>query len=186
MKPELRSVWATVGASVVLAVVAFVMFVLPAEFGRDPTGFGTSMGITGMAGYQVAALHQEERLVQRDRVQFPLAPFESVEYKYEMAAGQAMVFDWSAAAPVVFDMHSEELGRDPDAAVSFATGTAPRWSGSYVAPFDGVHGWFWENRGTREVTVEVVTSGFYSAAITYGPGGPFRREFVRSSHEDIP
>ena len=33
--------------------------------------------------------------------------------------------------------------------------------GSFVAPFDGVHGWYWKNRGSEPVTVTVKVSGYF-------------------------
>jgi hypothetical protein len=29
-----------------------------------------------------------------------------------------------------------------------------------VAPFDGSHGWYWQNRGTGPIIVEIEVSGF--------------------------
>ena len=45
----------SVGA-LVAALLAMVLFVLPAEYDMDPTGLGEIMGIKGMSGYQVGAL----------------------------------------------------------------------------------------------------------------------------------
>jgi hypothetical protein len=33
--------------------------------------------------------------------------------------------------------------------------------GSFIAPFDGTHGWYWRNRGDQPVTVKLKVSGFY-------------------------
>ena len=68
--------------SVVAAGLALVLFVLPAEYDMDLTGAGELMGIKGMAGYSVAALSNQPTTYHKDSVTFPLAPFESVEYKY--------------------------------------------------------------------------------------------------------
>ena len=34
-------------------------------------------------------------------------------------------------------------------------------NGVLVAAFDGMHGWFWQNRGTAPVTLALRTSGDY-------------------------
>jgi len=34
--------------------------------------------------------------------------------------------------------------------------------GTFVAPFEGSHGWYWENRGTQSVKVDIEVSGFQS------------------------
>ena len=169
------ALWKATLLSFCVALLGLVLFVLPAEFGIDPTGAGGAMGINKMSGYSVSALVLEEEAYTEDRVEFPLAPFESVEYKYELAAGQAIVYRWEATGKVVFDLHSEEAGTDPEDAVSFSVGEAIRENGTYVAPYAGVHGWFWENRGSEEVVVKLETSGYASASITYGPAGEHRR-----------
>jgi hypothetical protein len=33
--------------------------------------------------------------------------------------------------------------------------------GSFVAPFDGIHGWFWRNHSDKPVTIKVKISGFF-------------------------
>ena len=170
--------------SVVAAGLALVLFVLPAEYDMDLTGAGELMGIKGMAGYSVAALSKQPTTYHKDSVTFPLAPFESVEYKYALAQGQSMVFTWQAVsalndpqAELIFDMHSEEKGTDPEDSVTFDMGRAGSAHGSFVAPFDGIHGWYWENRTGEDIVVELVTTGFYSTATTYGPNGAFSKSF---------
>ena len=170
--------------SVVAAGLALVLFVLPAEYDMDLTGAGELMGIKGMAGYSVAALSNQPTTYHKDSVTFPLAPFESVEYKYSLAQGQSIVFSWQAVsalndpqAELIFDMHSEEKGTDPEDSVTFDMGRAGSAHGSFVAPFDGIHGWYWENRTGEDIVVELVTTGFYSTATTYGPNGAFSKSF---------
>jgi len=171
-----RSIWLSILGSFALALVVFLVFVLPAEFARDPTGLGKFLGIQGMSGFEVSALTLEAKPPLEDVVEFPLAPFESVEYKYELASGQAVVYSWQASGEVLFDFHSEEVGTDPEDSISFSTGRGESENGTFVAPFAGRHGWFWENRGTQDVRVKLQTSGFSPASITYGAKGEFRRE----------
>ena len=166
-----RSITVTLGASVVVASLALVLFVLPAEFGIDPTGAGEKMGIAGMSGYSVSALSKEPASYTEDYIEFLLAPFESIEYKYTLDAGQSMVYSWTAQAEVVFDFHSEQAGTDPEDAVSFSVGRGSADHGTYVAPFAGIHGWFWENRGQEDVTVKLKTTGFYTEATTFSRVG---------------
>lgn len=173
LKP--RKLIATVLASLGLATAALVLFVLPAEYGLDPTGVGDRLGIAGMSGYTVNALSNEDAPHRDDYVEFTLAPFESIEYKYDLSAGQAMVFSWSAEGEVVFDFHSEETGTDPEDAVTFSIGRSSAEHGTYVAPYDGIHGWFWENRGSQEVVVKLRTTGYFSASTTFSRAGAYTR-----------
>ena len=177
MQSSPRQLLWTLVTSVVAGLAVFVVFVLPAEFDTDPLGTGDLMGIKGMAGYSVEALTIEAAPAHSDRVEFPLAPFESVEYKYELEAGQAVVYHWAAGGEVLFDLHGHESGTDEEESVTFSTGRAPSQAGTYVAPYGGEHGWFWENRGDEEVVVVLETQGYFHASITYGPAGAYRREF---------
>jgi hypothetical protein len=171
-------------ASALAALVALFVFILPAEYDLDPTGVGEALGIKGMAGYSVAALSKQPGAFHGDQISFPLAPFESIEYKYLLNQGQSMVFSWRAIsasndpdAELIFDMHSEEEGKKPEDSISFDIGRGTQANGSFVAPFNGIHGWYWENRTAEEIVVELQTTGFYSKATTYGPNGAFSKAF---------
>jgi len=175
--PRPRAIAVTVFVSLLTAGLALLLFVLPAEFALDPTGFGDAIGITGMSGYSVNALAQESEEFAADQVEFVLGPFESVEYKYTLRAGQAMVYTWQADQDVVYDFHSEQAGTKAEDAVSFATGRTSAAHGTYVAPFDGIHGWFWENRQQQDVTVRLQTHGFYDQSTTFSSKGEYPRAF---------
>ncbi len=159
-----------VALALLVANAAFFALVLPAEFGRDPLGTGAALGLTGLAGAPPAAVQRTEAALQQDARAFELAPFESVEFKYDLAAGDGLVYAWRATGEVVFDFHAEPEGAAPDAAESFAQGRGAADAGTYVAAFPGIHGWFWENRGARTVTVELRTAGFASGATQYHDG----------------
>ena len=177
MNTEAPNLWLTCLVSLVVAAAVFVIFVLPAEYGEDPTGLGEAMGLTSMAGFDVQALSAIEHPMIEDEVEFVLAPFESVEYKYVMAVGEGIVFTWDSAEEVVYDMHSEEEGTDPEDSVSFAVGRGSQLTGTFIAPFTGKHGWFWENRGSAETVVRLTVRGFVDSSITYSPAGEYKRSF---------
>ena len=44
---------------------------------------------------------------------------------------------------------------------SFEKGTKATARGEFDAPFEGVHGWYWKNRGTETVSLQLKTSGVY-------------------------
>jgi len=171
-----RTIITTLGVSIVVALLALLLFILPAEYGVDPLGAGDAFGIKGMSGYSVSALSLEEGTFREDHVEFPLGPFESIEYKYTMQAGQAMVYSWQAEGEVVFDFHGHEEGTDEEDSVSFSVGRAAAQHGTYVAPYSGIHGWFWENRGAQEVTVKLTSRGFFSTSTTFSRSGEYTRE----------
>ena len=172
-----QQLWLSVTLSFLVAFIIFLVFVLPAEFGRDPSGLGELMGINQISAYNVGGLSVEDEKPVSDEIVFTLEPFESIEYKYVLGDGQSLIFSWQADGEVVFDFHSEEEGTDSEDAVTFDVGRSASESGTYVAPFAGIHGWFWENRGGSVVEINLVTKGYFDQSITYSPSGKYKREF---------
>ncbi len=169
-------VWKATAVSLLVAVLVLVTVVLPAEYGIDPLGTGEVLGVLGLSREPPGAVTGQTEDLRVDAVRYELAPFESVEYKYRLEAGASLQFDWSATGEVTFDLHAEPDGAEPGFAESFAQGRGTGARGTYVAPFAGIHGWFWENRGVETVTVELSTSGFYPVAKEYRDGWQTDRE----------
>ncbi len=152
-------------------MLILVTWVLPAEFNQDPLGTGAFLGLTKLATQpDVASHHPQRSAFSTDQASFELSPFASVEYKYKMTQGQTLVYQWQATDELVFDLHSEAEGTNPEDAVSFAVGRADAGNGSYTAPYNGIHGWFWENRTTETVSVTLTIAGFIDGAILYENG----------------
>ncbi len=153
------------------AILILVTLILPAEFNRDPLGVGEALGIKGLSMQpQQEMVRSEKTGYREDAVAFELLPFEFVEYKYRLHEGGTMLYSWTATAIVAFDFHGEPDAGPEGFAESYRIGKAERAYGAFTAPFEGIHGWFWENRGTHPVTVTLTTSGFYSAALQYRDG----------------
>lgn len=170
----------TGGAALLAAGLILVGAVLPAEYGVDPLGIGARLGLTAIGDVQkkVAAFESsraaaagggvpivagQERPFQRDTVTFTLAPHDSVEYKYRLAKGQALLYSWNASAAVNYELHAEPDGAPAGYAESYekrnAVATA---SGTLTAPFPGIHGWYWENPGDAPITVTLSAAGFFT------------------------
>lgn len=162
-------------ATVVTATIALVLFavaILPAEYNKDPLGTGKLLGIAGMSEERlVGALNKQESSYKQDLYKTTLAPFERLEYKYRLEEGASMLFDWRATGELIFDLHSEQDGRDPqEYSPSFDQRQSSAEKGSYTALFPGIHGWYFENRSTNEVELELNTVGFYSKATEFRDG----------------
>ena len=142
---------------------------------EDPLGTGAALGLTGLSRTDSGALTDQTQPFRLEALHFELAPFESVEYKYRLEPGAAVVFSWEATGEVVFDFHAEPDGAEPGYAESFEQGRGLHENGTYLPPFPGIHGWFFENRGAETVFVDLVTSGFYSYAIEYKYGDQLER-----------
>ena len=172
--------------AIALAVAGLILFtiVLPAEYGIDPLGTGERLGLTVMASppISVADLPPAEGAPMVPTVKGPigeypagfkfdvfeieLAPYEYVEYKYQMETGAAMVYSWTATGGLRHDMHAERRStREGPTEQSFDTADRRLGNGSYAAPFAGVHGWYWENPGGETIKVRLTTAGFYTGAV---------------------
>jgi hypothetical protein len=95
-----------------------------------------------------------------DEVNITLRPGQGREIKLEMRAGASVQYAWVVDGGVVnYDTHGDRPGLTYH---GYAKGTAQASDeGVLVAAFDGMHGWFWRNRGRQPVTVTLRTSGEY-------------------------
>ena len=164
------------GVALVLAIIVLTAAVLPAEYGIDPTGAGKVLGLAGMnsvtaptvvpkAAAAGGPITDRPKGYKVDAIEFTLIPGDSVEYKYHLDTGAAMLFTWKASQPIEFDMHTEPDQGGAAASDSFEAGTKNEGHGSYIAPYAGIHGWYWKNTNpTETVKVVVQTAGFYTVA----------------------
>ena len=180
--------WATLAALVVAGVV-LVATVLPAEYDIDPLGIGAALGLRVLSAPGggpipvrpdgVIAHRSSYRLDWRT---FELEPGGFVEYKYRLEEGRSMVYSWTASGWVRSEMHSEADGAEEGTAQFFEVEerTLAR-HGSYVAPFPGIHGWYWLNETDDTVTVTLDASGFFSTSVEFLKGeAPIVREIMET------
>jgi hypothetical protein len=142
------------GAAVLVAGLILVIFILPAEFAVDPLGTGARLGLLplGEVGQQVDALNKtaatttgqgaivaaQDKPFQQESVDFKLAPREGMEYKYRLDKGEALLYAWSASAPVNFEFHAEPDGAPAGYAQTYEKKSAQtQASGTLTAPFPG-------------------------------------------------
>jgi hypothetical protein len=109
--------------------------------------------------------------MQTDSVEFTLQPKEGMEYKYRLERDAAFLFAWSASSPVHYELHSVPDGAPSDFAETFDTqDDRPGASGSYIAPFPGIHGWYWQNRNDHPVTLKLTAAGFFTESQEFRRG----------------
>lgn len=172
--PSSRNILIASAVALGVATIVLLVAILPAEFGVDPLGAGEALGLTALSRDEMPI---EEKLEahREDYAEFELGPFQSVEYKYLMDFDAVMVFSWSANDELYFDMHAEPAGLGEDYAESFEQGNATEKSGSYHAPFAGIHGWFWENRGSSTVLLRINAAGYIQTSTVFRDGGDYER-----------
>lgn len=163
---------AAVGTLIVVCVV------MPAEYRKDPTGFGRMTGLLELTTPVVetpadapaatpAAEGETARYFDRpfrtETVKIPIGPDGELEYKATMKAGQAMVYSWEVdKGSVYFDFHGEPANPN-DSKRYLEVQEAKSSNGSFTAPFDGKHGWFWLNLTGEPIVVTLKLSGYYES-----------------------
>lgn len=165
---------ATAGA-VLAAAAVLVVAVLPAEYGRDPTGLGRMLGLTALAAAPEqasltpagtipaveSAVIVSESPFQAGEMSLILPAGEGAEIKALMRSGDSFVFGWTADAPVNFDMHGEKPNDGNNYTSYWRNRAQTDAHGSFTAPYDGTHGWYWKNPGRNPVNITVKVSGYY-------------------------
>lgn len=112
----------------------------------------------------VAAASTADAADRTDTTLVTLAPGKGGEVKLVMPGGSRARYIWRITNGVVnYDMHGDSTNAPKDWFVSYkkAQGVAAD-SGELVAGFNGNHGWYWRNRGTGDVLVQLITTGRYA------------------------
>lgn len=183
--PPVQSLKSLLIASVfatLLAALILITTVLPAEYGMDPTGFGRLTGLTALsaqttAGSQPQAIacaqtndigksaqtDQQSPVTQwQDTVKILVPAGKGLEYKFHLQKGATLEYAWTTdGAGLYFDFHGEPQGDNTGYFKSYQETTDSQANGALVAPFEGSHGWYWENKSGSPVTVMLNTKGAY-------------------------
>lgn len=184
------------GVALLAAGVILVMFVLPAEYAVDPLGTGARFGLLelGVTGQQVQALTTtaaggsgqaaiivpQERAFKEETISFTVAAHQGMEYKYRLDKGEALLYSWKSTGPVNYELHAEPDGAPRGYAQSYekVEGKSEA-SGTLTAPFPGIHGWYWENTGDKEITVTLTSAGFYNMSHEFRTGAPVKNKMFQ-------
>jgi hypothetical protein len=118
------------------------------------------------------AVHQvEDRPIQTRTLSLTLRPGQETEIKTVLRTGKVILYTWKTDGGLVYcDLH----GHDPAAGSEFFVryredqDGASEATGSLVAPFDGEHGWYWNNIDDEPVTITLTVMGFFDDIVDYG------------------
>ncbi|MBE9539309.1 MAG: hypothetical protein IMF06_09525 [Proteobacteria bacterium] len=147
-----------------IAVAAFVTLVLPAEFGTDPTGIGSQLGLMGLSGEasQEPATIANGLPLRTDEVTVTVPPHKGIEYKFYLPQYGTFSYQWtSGATSLEFDFHGEPEGDTTGYFESYTLANSSHMQGSMTVPFAGSHGWYWKNTSGEPVSVTLITEGRY-------------------------
>jgi hypothetical protein len=178
------------GIALLVALILLFTAVLPAEYGIDPLKTGAALRLTGIAqagevkGRAVATpapgqngvYAPQTRTYKVDAQDFQLSPGEGVEMKYHMQKGAGLVYAWKANGKLTFEFHGEpDQKPNKDYFESYELDDKVGKDSSYgtfTAPSTGIHGWFWQNKGEKDVQFRLTVAGFFDSAKMYVDGKP--------------
>lgn len=157
-----------------------VLFVLPAEFRTDPTGFGRLSGLLDLAGPKVRPASQvapeggtvtrfSQSAFRSDVVEIPLQRLGAeLEYKVRIGAGGSLTYSWIAEGlqdpgSLYYDFHGESRDGPQGQPVveEYRQRNGDHDAGVLIPSLTGVHGWFFQNVSEKPVVIRLRLSGFY-------------------------
>lgn len=172
-----------------VAILVLIIFVFPAEYGKDITGLGKLIGLKNMGEIKqslelerVAAdttvqevpCDEPEQVVtvtesglKVDTLRIQLEPGEAAELKLVMEKNAVVDFIWKVnKGHLNFDIHGDRKGLDY---YGYRKGNRQTTdSGKLKAAFTGNHGWFWRNRSKVTLEVTLIVNGKYKAVKRVG------------------
>lgn len=157
------SLFKATGVSFVIAVVVLLLFILPAEYNLDPTGVGEKLGLTVFNEGVKPIITQGSKQSEPDSVILTVPAGKGIEYKLAMKKYSKVTYEWATASNKIYvDLHGEPRGDKTGYFESYVIATVGEMKGSFTAPFDGSHGWYWKNKSTHDVQIQLIFNGEYT------------------------
>lgn len=129
-----------------------------AVVGKEPTASENINDKETGAQHAVA----NNRYHENNTVTIEIPAKKGLEYKFHLRKGEEMDYSWQTdGTKIYFDFHGEPKGDTTGYFKSFVVKTDHQSQGNFSAPFEGSHGWYWENSSSKPIKVTLVTSGYY-------------------------
>ena len=172
--PSRDGLWKQLAVALAVATVILALFILPSEYGIDPTGLGQRMGLLALSAPSTEAQILDIPMAPPEAARFYTFPVRSnvieipleldgeLEYKVRMKAGETIVYSWTVDNGLAYyDFHAASEPDGRDLRYKEEQEGASSGHGSLVAPFDGIHGWYWLNLEDHPIVITLRVSGFY-------------------------
>ena len=103
-----------------------------------------------------------------DVIEIPLFGLKDLEYKLNMKEGHAISYSWEAVGlsdpeKLLFEFHGHTIRETeaPGDLMFYKVGRSESSRGYLVAPWEGIHGWYFSNETSEDIKVMLTVSGFY-------------------------
>lgn len=151
-------------AATIVAAIALLTLILPAEYNIDPTGIGQRLGLTVLAQSAEASPVDPESVPESTEsqqvIEITVPANKGIEYKLQMGQYDKVTYEWMTdGSSLYFDLHGEPDGDTTGYFESYAIATLDTMKGSFTAPFNGLHGWYWKNTSNSPVAIQLILNG---------------------------
>lgn len=111
---------------------------------------------------------EETAEFRSDVIEIPVFALKDLEYKLNMKKGHAITYSWEAVGlsdpeKLLFEFHGHTIRETeaPGDLMFYKVGRSDSSSGYLVAPWEGIHGWYFSNETGEDINVILTVSGFY-------------------------
>lgn len=168
--------------AIVLAAIILVTTVLPAEYGIDPSGVGSLLGLTPMGEIKEELAQEVSNEIlqlrtyddsisddpngpninevknQKGVMAITLQPKEGRELKLYMNNNDHVTYSWwTDGQEINYDAHTDSKEYH-----NYTKGVKAQDEGTLTAIYDGRHGWWWKNRTDSPITITLKVEGNFS------------------------
>ncbi|WP_028665373.1 hypothetical protein [Runella zeae] len=100
-----------------------------------------------------------------DSVKIAVPAGKGLEYKILVLKHGQVKYDWKTDKGILFfDLHGdvkENAAKNSGYYESYTVGNSNNLAGSFIAPYEGKHGWYFKNRTNEEIIVNLHVKGEY-------------------------
>lgn len=114
-----------------------------------------------------ATFFSADNTYREDQIEILVLRNTALEYKLGLNAGDSMSYQWTVemdqpqSLTAEFHGHTHRVGEEPGTVMFYKIHQDGKESGSLVAPFEGIHGWYFDNQSDEDITIQLRAAGFY-------------------------
>jgi len=124
---------------------------------------GGDVASTAVAAESPTIREVDSAFTPTDTIRVTIPARDGIEYKVLINRGDVVNYRWRSGGPALFfDFHGDPKAGPAGTFQSYQEGEESKASGSFTAPFDGKHGWYWKNSSNTPVEVVLEIQGKYT------------------------
>lgn len=104
---------------------------------------------------------------QQGNYEIPIAAGEALEYMLAVSSGEGIAYQWTTVISdpqkltAEFHGHTIREGEEPGTVMIYKSHQVDNERGALVAPFDGIHGWYFNNESDEDIVIRLEVNGFF-------------------------